>query len=208
MDDGPPRNVDEINAHEDNTSFTERKEERKEERKTIDIVDVVNEEEEDVCPICLSPLTEYKDDALTILLCCGKLLCVDCGDKLSKRGDQNCAMCRAHLHKTDKEKFELTMKHAEMGKAWALNNIGNYFKLGEGCMRDDEKAVYYYKLAAAKGKKEAISNLGYCHQVGEGVDCNPEMAFYYFNIAAEKGFAEAQFQVAECYRLGQGVQIT
>ena len=95
---------------------------------------------------------------------------------------------------------------ANKGEAWAQNNLGDCYYLGDGVEQDYTKAVALYLMAAAQGYAEAMCNLGYCYFNGEGVKQDYAMALQWWHKAAEQRFAEAQYNLGECYYSGEGVK--
>jgi TPR repeat protein len=63
----------------------------------------------------------------------------------------------------------------------SINNILGYmYRHGYGVDKNNEKALYYYQLAANKGSICANNNLGYTYEHGYGVDKNYEKAIHYY----------------------------
>jgi TPR repeat protein len=89
---------------------------------------------------------------------------------------------------------------AEQGNhARAQFNLALCYKLGEGVLKDAEKAVQWFRKAAEQGEVSAQHNLGCCYDNGEGVRKDAEKAVEWYRKAAELGFAEAQCNLGCCY---------
>ena len=78
---------------------------------------------------------------------------------------------------------ELFLKAGELGCAEAYFNLGNAHDNGMGVEVDEEKAKYYYELAAIGGNVKARYNLGYM----EVQAANPHRAMKHFILAAKTG---------------------
>ncbi|MHB8563542.1 MAG: tetratricopeptide repeat protein [Acidiferrobacteraceae bacterium] len=81
-----------------------------------------------------------------------------------------------------------------------------YYK-GEGVPKNDTKAVYWWRKAAAQGYAVAAAeyNLGVAYYSGEGVPQNYQKAAYWYRKAAEQGDALAAYDMGVAYRDGIGV---
>ena len=79
---------------------------------------------------------------------------------------------------------ELWHRAAELGHAEAYYNIGIAYDLGNGVGRDENKALYYWELAAMGGNEISRHNLG----AKEGQAGNMDRALNHLMIAA--GFGE------------------
>lgn len=62
-----------------------------------------------------------------------------------------------------------------------------------------DKAVEYYRIAAAMGNVHAISNLGYCYLYGRSIDINVSEAIAMFTIASSKGDVDAAYKLGDIY---------
>ena len=63
---------------------------------------------------------------------------------------------------------------------------------GEGVLKNDMKAVRWYRLAAEQGYSEAQLNLGIMYAAGEGVPEDSVIGYAWLNIAAAQGVRNAQ----------------
>jgi TPR repeat protein len=94
---------------------------------------------------------------------------------------------------------------AEQGNAEAQFNLGSYYAIGSGMMKDDAEAAKWFRKAAEQGDARAQFNLGVCYASGQGVTTDEAEAAKWFRKAAEQGDAGAQFELGLCYYNGQGV---
>ena len=62
-----------------------------------------------------------------------------------------------------------------------------------------DKAVEYYRIAAAMGNVKAITNLGYCYLYGRGIDVNVSEAIALFIIASSKRDVDAAYKLGDVY---------
>lgn len=76
-----------------------------------------------------------------------------------------------------------------------INNKGaNFYNNGQY-----DKAVEYYRIAAAMGNINAIANLGYCYLYGRSIDVNISEAIAFFTIASSKGDIDAAYKLGDIY---------
>lgn len=80
------------------------------------------------------------------------------------------------------------------------------FNIAKQCAErnDFEKAVKWYRKAAACGHAEAQKCLGECYEYGRGVEFNDFEAYNWYGRAAEKGNVIAQCKLALFYETGKG----
>ena len=93
-----------------------------------------------------------------------------------------------HLTKTD-------FRALELGDSNYINNKG----AGLYVEPTYDKAVEYYRLAAAMGNVQAISNLGYCYLYGRSIEPNTDLAVAYFTLAAEQKNVDAAYKLCDIY---------
>ena len=81
--------------------------------------------------------------------------------------------------------------------------MGQCYERGEGVETSQEKAFYYYNLAAEidikKGHCTSIYTLARCYELGIGTQKSLKKAIHYYKIAAENGFKEGYYRVGCCY---------
>jgi TPR repeat protein len=70
------------------------------------------------------------------------------------------------------ESFPDMLRLARQGKAWAQNEVGIMYSLGEGVRRDPRKAVYWLRKSANQGFPLGACSLGYHYGNGRGVKRN------------------------------------
>ena len=171
------------------------------------------EEEEDVCPVCIEPL--QKDPTKFIrFACCGKGIHIWChkGIQLSSlsHAQKNCCpLCRTKAVKKGSSKdIEQELRWVEKGKAWAQSMLAQRYEHGVGVDQSYPRARELYTLAASQGYATAQFNLGQIYRQGQDVDQNYERAVKYYEAAAMQGHANAQLNLGNSYcdGLGQGVE--
>jgi TPR repeat protein len=94
---------------------------------------------------------------------------------------------------------------AEQGVAAAQNSLGIMYAEGEGVLRDDRRAVIWFRKAAEQGNVKAQYNLGDGYRRGQGVRQNHAEAFAWYRKAAEQGYAPAQNSLGNMYAEGLSV---
>ena len=77
---------------------------------------------------------------------------------------------------------------ADQGDAYALNNIGCKYYLGNGVEQKYDEAVKYFKEAANQGEIFALFNLGMCYQDGTGVEKDLKKAAELYRQALDAGY--------------------
>jgi len=169
------------------------------------------EEEEDVCPVCIEPL--QKDSSkFARYLCCGKGIHKWCHEgilvsSLSFEQKRCCPLCRAK-HPDSKEAIERTRMWVEKGKAWAQSMLGYRYRDGVGVEQSYQQARELYELAASQGDASAQYNLGVMYEKGQGVDQSYEKAKEYYEASSSplQGHANSQSTLGFLYCSGEGVE--
>lgn len=87
-----------------------------------------------------------------------------------------------------------------------LTSAMRYY-LGDGVIRNYEKAAEYFLLAAKAGNPIAQFNVGYMYQQGVGLPVDYVKACIYYQAAANQGYESAFTPVAELYRFMSDEQI-
>ena len=168
------------------------------------------EEEEDVCPVCIDPL--QKDSKKFVrYACCGKGIHQWCDDgiKVSSLSDEqkiSCPLCRTKAPTSVEEAIEQMRPWVEKGKAWAQLMLGQNYEHGVGVDQSYQQAAELYELAASQGYASAQFKLGGMYKKGLSVDQSDERAAEYYEAAARQGDADAQFNLGLLYATGQGVE--
>lgn len=67
------------------------------------------------------------------------------------------------------ESFPDMLKLSREGKAWAQNEVGLMYSIGEGVRRDRKKAVYWLRKSADQGFPLGACSLGYHYGHGWGL---------------------------------------
>ena len=100
----------------------------------------------------------------------------------------------------------LLQHEIEAGNADAMNDLGALYYDGTGCQQSFEKAVSYYKMAAANGSRQAQENLGYCYYYGRNMPVDYEKAFHYFALGAFDGHLISLYKIGDMYAGGYYVE--
>lgn len=103
--------------------------------------------------------------------------------------------------------FEQSLEKAQAGNAKAQFNVGSAYRYGKGVEKNDEQAVYWFRLSAAQNDPSGECALASCYYKGEGVMQSYEAAFALYHKAAEQGHKYAQYNIALCYLYGRGVEM-
>jgi hypothetical protein len=171
---------------------------------------VSQQEEEDMCPVCVEPL--QKDPTKFIrYTCCGKGIHKWCdaeidASSLSQKQKNSCPLCRTKYPNAGEESVERLRPWVDKGKAWAQNILGQKYKNGDGVEQSYQQARELYELSANQGDAGSQYDLGVLYSKGQGVDQSYERAVEYYEAAARQGLASAQFNLGSRYALGQGVE--
>ena len=179
-------------------------------KETAPVVSQQQQEEEDVCPVCIEAL--QKDPKKFIRnVCCGKGIHIWCNEgihasSLSEKQKNSCPLCRATYPRSNEEMVEQIRPWVEKGKAWAQYMLGQRYKEGSGVDQSYQQARELYELAASQGFVNAQYNLGIMYNNGQGMDHSYERAKEYYEAAARQGHANAQNNLGVLYANGQGVE--
>lgn len=96
----------------------------------------------------------------------------------------------------------------EIAAQYVLGNLyssqAHIFASGDGTVKDDVKAAYWYTKAANSGNVSAQSALAGLYEKGLGVLKNPREAFYWYEKAANNGNILSQLQIGMMYLQGNG----
>jgi TPR repeat protein len=176
----------------------------------IELQPMIQEEEQDECPICLNKLP--MDIAkLVRFTCCGKGLHIHCTKQLNQTKSENirdyCPLCRTKRAINEKENIKRLQKWMKKKKVWAQCLLGNkYYHGGCGVKKDVKRAFVLYKLAAEQGDAFAQFNLGFMYHHGYGTKPDDKRAIELYTLSAEQGLARAQSNLGNMYASGQGVE--
>lgn len=94
--------------------------------------------------------------------------------------------------RTSEAKFNDAKRKAEAGRAKDQLVLARRYYYGDGVVKDDAKAVEWYRKAAEQGNAFAQYNLGVMYQKGEGVPVDAVMATQWWQKAAAQGNEAAQ----------------
>lgn len=94
---------------------------------------------------------------------------------------------------------------AKRGEARAQYLIATLYDAGRVLVKDEAKAVHWYRQAAEQGYAMAQFDLGVCYDFGRGVQQDSCEAVKWYRAAAERGVADAQYNLACCFEEGEGV---
>lgn len=110
--------------------------------------------------------------------------------------------------------FEKFHKLAKRGIAEAQYRVATFYKNGQGCVRNKDEAMLWFKKAAigfekaaAGGDPQAMLYLGFAFAWGIGGTTEVSKAIKLYEAAAKKGLAEANFHLGFMYYFGYGVSI-
>jgi uncharacterized protein len=95
----------------------------------------------------------------------------------------------------ENDAFECLRKAAEMGHPSAQVNLGNFYSLGKGVGRSDEKAAYWYKRAYLQGNDTGAFNLAIDKLKAQKL----RSAIFWFERARAKGSGEATLELSKIY---------
>lgn len=103
------------------------------------------------------------------------------------------------------EKFQKQLPKAEEGDAGAQYAVATMFARGRGTVRDQKKAIDWFKKAADQGHVKSAYKLGYAYLKGQGVGKDFEEAYRWLKFASDKDYERAHFYLAEMMEFGNGV---
>jgi len=100
-----------------------------------------------------------------------------------------------------------TMAYNDDGPLWALENLADMWREGEGGPIDLPQAVRLYEEAADRNSAYAANWLGYYYDNGEaGLPVDYDRAIAYFRLAAEQGSTTGYYNLGSMYEGGRGVE--
>ncbi|MGI3184613.1 SEL1-like repeat protein [Nioella aestuarii] len=126
-------------------------------------------------------------------------------------GTANVAWMYAHGEGVAEDQIEArryyVLAHENDGPLWALENLADMWREGEGGPVDLSQAVALYEEAAERGSAYGANWLGYYYDNGEGgLPVDYERAVAYFQLAAEQGSTTGYYNLGSMYEGGRGVE--
>lgn len=108
-----------------------------------------------------------------------------------------------------KQGLQMLTPLANSGNVLAQYRLGMLYYHGQGISEDENRAIYWWKKAAAQGNVESMFQLGSAYLFGSQTakmvaDPDREAAIWYFQ-AASAGHAEAQYHLGLLFLAGKGV---
>lgn len=88
----------------------------------------------------------------------------------------------------------------------AICDYGSLYYTGRIGEQNNEKAVYYYTMAAKLGNRQAQENLGYCYYYGRTGVVDYEKAFHYFVKGALDNHLISLYKIGDMYKNGYYVE--
>jgi len=172
--------------------------------------DLPQQEEEDMCPVCIEAL-QKDTNKFVRYTCCGKGIHKWCDEginasSLSREQKNSCPLCRAEHPGSNEEAIKQVLPWVGKGKPWAQCLLGNMYYAGEGVDQSYQRAKELYEFAASQGYGGAQYELGVMNEQGIGVDQSYERAKEYYEAAARQGHTRAQTNLGVLYYNGQGVE--
>jgi len=80
--------------------------------------------------------------------------------------------------------------------------LGRLYRFGNGVEEDHQKALKYFRAAAAQDDALGQANLGVMHEYGLGVEQSHEAAVKWYRAAADQGNATGQYYLGDMYEFG------
>ena len=151
-----------------------------------------------LCPFCRTP-TPNIDEAVTRLQ-----KRVDAGDAQAINNLGIHYALGSHGFPQDyAQALELWKRSAELGYAYAYQNIGTTYGNGNGVGRDMKKAEHYYELGAMRGDAQARHMLGHVElKRSEPKRGNIDRALRHYMIALEGGYNDSLKDLQKLYSNG------
>ena len=144
-----------------------------------------------VCPFCRTPVPTSEEEAIE-----RTKKRVEVEDPLAIYNHGNYYRDGKNGFPQDMDKaFELWHRSAELGFAKAYGSIGFSYAHGRGIEVDENKAAYYYELAAVGGDAHARRNLG----LNEALEGNVDRAVKHFMIAIKNGDSKSMEIIKKLY---------
>jgi hypothetical protein len=101
--------------------------------------------------------------------------------------------------------FKEVMPIAEQSNASAQYTLGEMYDRGQGVAQDYQKAVLWYRKAAAQGYAKAQCNLGLKYEKGQGVAQDYAQAAAWYRKGADQGHVPSHYNLGLLYAKGLGM---
>lgn len=110
-----------------------------------------------------------------------------------------------------KNKFEeafecFNLAYKEGKNVWAMYYIGKCYFEGHGVPKDIQKAMEWFKKAAAHNCPLATNAIGNCYKDGIGVDKDEKEAFHWYMKGVYEQYSSSLHNVGFCFENGIGVE--
>ena len=148
------------------------------------------------CPIC--GRRKSKPETFDCRECGRENICIDHQDRKTFLCEE-CSTKRAHAaaaaRKAEAERL--------IAQSKSFYDKGDDFYYGRnGCRKDYEESVKWYRKAAEQGHAPAQCKLGFVYEIGQGVDKDYNEAIKWYHKAAGQGLAVAQYNLGVAYLHG------
>jgi len=137
---------------------------------------------DDLCPFCRTPSPTTKEEVVKRTVKRAELDDPEAIYNLGSFHYQGKYDCPQNSNKA----LELWHRAGELGNAGSYYSMGSVYNHGRGVVRDEKKAIHYWKLAAMGGDAMARFNLGATEQ-NKG---NVGRAMKHYMIAASGGYSD------------------
>ena len=167
----------------------------------IDLFAPIPEREE--CPICMLPHPIDEEES-SFQSCCGKLICRGCilknltteknnGVDLS---EHKCVFCRQSWSTYKVNDNKALKKLMKKNNIRSFIQMANKFRLGNGVLQSDTRALEMYIRAAELGHNNAYALIAHCYEQGSAVEEDLSKSIEFSEIAAKKGSVYAHKRLA------------
>ncbi len=94
-------------------------------------------------------------------------------------------------------------RKAELGDAWASEQLGRLYLAGKGVAKSGRRAAAYFEQALEQGRESVRIRLARLYRDGEGdLPPDPERAVHHFSVAADGGNAKAAYELGRLFLEG------
>ena len=85
-----------------------------------------------------------------------------------------------------------------------FENIGDYYREGNGVLKDESEAFKWYSKGVSHGSVEAQYKIGRAYYLGSGIAKDAKLAAAFWKNASDRGHALAQYNLGVLYSSGEG----